>query len=426
MLRKILPKSEFARNAFTLITGTSVAQAIPFAVAPILTRLYTPEEFGTFGLYLALFSTLATIQTLRYSMAIILPRKDVDAASLVILSVLITVFFNCIFCFLTVVFNDQISKLLGNENIGDLLYLLPFSLFFYGIFEVLSYWSIRTKKYAKLATCRVVRSGGVSLIQISFGLLKSNPLGLTIGHLVGQIVSAVLIVPLILKNDIGLFKNLTKLKILANKNKYIDYPKYSVLPSMLDSFTLMAPIFFITKGYDLVTVGYMSLTMRVMAAPATIVSSAIGQVYLQRISKLANKNPKLLNSEVIKTGKKLAILSSGIFLPFFLFGEEVFSFIFGGKWSVAGHYAEYLCVSLAIRFFISPLSTIFGVTNNVKLGANWKYLYFFSTIIVLYTMMQYEFELFLQVFIANEVIMYFLYLILILYASKNYKKRIKV
>jgi len=39
------PKSEFSRNVLTLMTGTTIAQAIPIAISPILTRIYTPKDF---------------------------------------------------------------------------------------------------------------------------------------------------------------------------------------------------------------------------------------------------------------------------------------------------------------------------------------------------------------------------------------------
>ena len=50
MLKRFKPKSEFNRNILTLMTGTTIAQAIPIAITPILTRIYTPDDFGVFAL----------------------------------------------------------------------------------------------------------------------------------------------------------------------------------------------------------------------------------------------------------------------------------------------------------------------------------------------------------------------------------------
>ena len=57
MIKRLKPKSEFGRNVLTLLTGTTVAQIIPMASMPILTRLYVPEEFGEAHRYVLLLAS---------------------------------------------------------------------------------------------------------------------------------------------------------------------------------------------------------------------------------------------------------------------------------------------------------------------------------------------------------------------------------
>lgn len=90
MLKKLKPQSEFSRNVLTLMTGTSIAQAIPLAISPILTRIYTPEDFGIFALYMSVASMIAVTATGRYELAIMLPKKDDDAMNIVALSIVIS------------------------------------------------------------------------------------------------------------------------------------------------------------------------------------------------------------------------------------------------------------------------------------------------------------------------------------------------
>ena len=90
MIRKLVPKSKFSKNVITLITGTALAQAVPIAITPILTRLYTPEDFGVFAVYMALSSILVVLVTGRYELAIVVPQKDEDAINIVALSVVLS------------------------------------------------------------------------------------------------------------------------------------------------------------------------------------------------------------------------------------------------------------------------------------------------------------------------------------------------
>ena len=89
MLNKLKPKSEFTRNVLTLMTGTTIAQAIPIVISPILTRIYTPEDFGLFALFIAITSVFGSIATGRYELAIMLPNKDENAINILALGLII-------------------------------------------------------------------------------------------------------------------------------------------------------------------------------------------------------------------------------------------------------------------------------------------------------------------------------------------------
>src|SRR6056300_1116690 len=86
--------SEFNRSVFTLMIGSTLAQAIPIAITPVLTRLYTPEDFGLLALFIAMISILSSIVNGQYEQAIILPKKEEDAINIAALSLLIAICFS--------------------------------------------------------------------------------------------------------------------------------------------------------------------------------------------------------------------------------------------------------------------------------------------------------------------------------------------
>ena len=111
------------------MTGTTIAQAIPIAISPILTRIYTPEDFGVFALFIAITAILGTVANGRYELAIMLPKKDEDAINIFALGFIITCFISLILLILVVIFNDYFTKLLGNEEISFWLYFVPITVF---------------------------------------------------------------------------------------------------------------------------------------------------------------------------------------------------------------------------------------------------------------------------------------------------------
>ncbi|WP_417449442.1 lipopolysaccharide biosynthesis protein [Kordiimonas sp.] len=418
-MREFLQKNAFVKNVLTLVSGTAIAQAIPILAAPVLTRLYTPADFGVYGLFTAISIILVSVVTLRYEATIVLPKEEDDAYHLLITALGITFGISAIVMILVTLFGEQFAALLKSPDIAPVLFWVPLYICASGIFQSLLYWSIRTSRFSAISKAKILQSGALVAGQTTlFGLLGSA-MGLVAGHIIG-IVAAVI--------AFARYGRVPRRAVDINRLRrniatYSDYPKYSALPSLLDAFTIQAVLFFVTRSYDLAMVGFFALAMRILAAPSALISTAIGQVYFQRISELVHEDPSKLRAEILATTKKLVPFSVLIFAPVFFFGEFLFGLVFGAEWTQAGHYAETLSIVLAVRFIVSPLSTVFGVTNTLKLGAIWKVIYFVGSVVVLYYATQFEIETFLYIFALNEVVMYALYYILILYSSARYQHR---
>ena len=80
-----IKKSEFFKNVLILASGRGLAMIIPFIIAPILSRLYTPEDFGVLAIYIMCVQVLSSIAAFTYEYAIILPLKNKDVFSLIYL-----------------------------------------------------------------------------------------------------------------------------------------------------------------------------------------------------------------------------------------------------------------------------------------------------------------------------------------------------
>ena len=69
-------KSDFSISVFKLFTGTATGQLIAVALAPVLYRLYEPESFGVFALFVATSSILGTFSTFQYLQLVLLEKKN--------------------------------------------------------------------------------------------------------------------------------------------------------------------------------------------------------------------------------------------------------------------------------------------------------------------------------------------------------------
>jgi len=388
MIRRLKPKSGFSRNVLTLMTGTTIAQAIPIAISPILTRLYSPEDFGVFALFAAISSIFASIASGRYELAIMLPKKDEDAINIFALGFIISSSISLILLILVILFNDYFVTLLNNKEIGGWLYLVPIAVFFTGLFNLLTYFNNRKKYYKSLAKASVIKSIIAAIIQLSIGFLKQGATGLITGQIVSQLFA-----------NVRLFKNITKdkfllkvskLKIIAVAKKYRDFPKFSMPGIMVNVLMIQLVNILISFFYSVTTLGFYAFAQRIVGAPSSLIGSAIGSVYFQEATKERQSTGCGLLS-FRKVLKKLILLSIVIFSLVYLFIEDAIPYVFGDDWVKTGGYIKILVPLFIVQFVASPMSLAMTVFERQKLGLYWQLSMFIVALAVIFVSYYYQF-----------------------------------
>ena len=401
----------------TLITGTTVAQVIPIALSPILTRIYSPDDFGILTLYVSICAIFSVISTLRYELAIVQPRSNKDAKSIVIISLVIVSVLSAILLVSATLINILELDIFKDKSIYIWLYFVPFSVFFMGLYNISNYWLLREGQYREMSKSKMVQGTSLSISKVLIGLIKNN--GLIIGHIIGQFFSTMYV----FKRSNKYWSNIekpSKIRIKRNLTEYKAMPLYSSPGAFADTLSSQLPVFTITYFFGSFITGFFGLTFRILNMPAALVSSAISQVILKEImDREHNKSQKNLISFVLKIFFSLLALITpfGIFIWFF--GESVFSIVFGENWSQAGSMSSILIIAVVIRFSVSPLSSILSVKENIKLGVLWQFCYLVTLSSTLMFFSKSKLDIFLWAFVIHEVAIYSLYLLMILIGAKR-------
>lgn len=419
MISKSKLNSDFSRNVLTLMTGTTLAQAIPIAISPILTRIYAPEDFGVLALYVAIASTVGIIASGRYELAIMQPKDDCCAVHIVMLALLIAFIVSLLALAVVFLFNQPIALFLGNAAIGRWLYFLPISVLLTGIYQSLNYWNNRQKQYRYLASSRVIQSAATASTQVGLFLMTAMKSGgLVVGYISGQFVGALSLLALTQRSENAFLLNLNSKEIIDNAKIYKKYPLFSSWGALLDTAAMQLPILLISKVFGAIATGHFSMTFRVLNMPMTLISGAIAQVLLQRVTFLHNESPHKLRTFIFKISLLLTAAAIPFCVIFIVAGEYIFSFVFGDKWAIAGNYAAILSVAVAIRFVVSPLSTVLTLDHNLKKGICWQVIYFITLAITLLIVSKKDIKVFLVVFVLHELILYTVYYLIIVNAIK--------
>jgi O-antigen/teichoic acid export membrane protein len=363
------------------MTGTTIAQAIPIAISPILTRIYTPEDFGVFALYISIASIIAVIATGRYELAIMLPKKDEDAVNIVVLSIIITFFVSFVALLLVYTFNVQITNLLGSPGVSNWLYFIPATVLLTGIYQSFNYWSNRKKQYKRLATSRVVQSGTTAITNIGMGVGGFGSSGLILGGVLGQGVATTILARMIWKEDSCRLNKVNKLKIFALIKRYKKLPIFNLPNALVDGFRLSGINILIGTVYTTSILGQFSLAWKMIQMPMGLIGSSLSQVFFQ---KVATTNREELDILVKKFILRASIVAFPIFLTIYIYAVDIFIIVFGKNWEVAGEVASILTPWLFLNFLTSPLANLFIVLNKQEIVLGVSFLYMILPLMIIW------------------------------------------
>jgi O-antigen/teichoic acid export membrane protein len=358
-------KSEFSRNVFTLFSGTTISQIIPFIVSPILTRLYNPNDFGLLALFVSAFSIISIIVTLQYESAIILPKDDKDAINLVALCLIIAVCVSFITLILVVAFNNFFVRWLGNDDISFWLYFVPIPIFLTGLFNTLNYWASRKKQYKRLAIRNISQSSITAGVKVILGFAGALKSGLITGTIVGQASATGVLTGLTWKEDKDILQCISKEEIIKNARIYKNFPKYSAWQGFFDMFNASGTSFVISAFYGSGILGLFSFTLGLLQKPLQLIGNSVTQVYYQKASEIYNAGGNIWEITQ-KIFVRLTILAIIIFTPIAIAGPKLFSIVFGKEWFEAGLYARLLLPWLFVRFIASPITSSINIIGKQK------------------------------------------------------------
>ena len=346
------------------MTGTTIAQSIPIAISPILTRIYTPEDFGVFALFLAITGVFSVVASGRYELALMLPHEEEDAINIFALGMTIILFLTGVLFLVVLLFYPYLVDVLGNEEIGYWLYFVPVAFFFLGLFNLLSYYNNRQKNYKDIANATIVKSVVLAIVQLSVGFLKAGASGLISGQIVSSLFANLQLFKNIVK-DKKLLSKVSKVKMLTMAKRYIDFPKYQAPHAMLNTFSSYLPVYMFTPFFGLGVVGLYSLSTRIILTPIMILAGASAKVYNQKVTQLYNDKGDAYGFTIrlLKSLFKKIIL---LFLIIIIFAPDIFAFIFGAEWREAGVYTQILAPWLWMVFFTATIAFVPSLLNMQK------------------------------------------------------------
>ncbi len=359
-------KGKFISNVLTLMTGNGLSQLINIAGTLVLARLFAPDAFGSFALFVTLVSFLSVLGGGRYELAIMLPEKDEEAANVLFLAVLVLTGVAGVSLLTVALFHTPIARLLGDDRLNLWLWAAPFALFINGLYQVQGVWFGRMKRFRRLATGRVFQSSGTVLGQL--GLLVVHPGGFALvgGWIIGQSIGTLFLVSQLLYSDGRFLWRARNWAVLREAmGRYRNFPIYKAPHSFVSNASSQLVVVILRMFADLNLVGLYSMAARAVYLPVTLVASSMNEVFYEKAAtelkhgRLERFVTRLLRIQLVLAGPLLVLVAYD--------AKLIFGFLLGSKWVAAGSFAAILAFLSFLYFLTSWLDRLFDVRGRQKI-----------------------------------------------------------
>lgn len=365
-----LLSGEYYKNIATLITGSSLSQLILIVLTPVLTRLFSPDDFGLYSLFLTIVAILGVIGTGRYEVALLLPKEDEEAQHLFQLSTALGLLFAILLLVIVAIMYPYLLMTF-DPAYGSIYYWIPFAVAFQVILQTSSVFANRLKKYRSLSISRIGGSGSNSTSSMIYGWLKIKPLGLIYGKLLGIVLEVILLWRSLRRYILKPSQNWRKEWLMVLK-KYQNFPKFSTFEALLNMGHKQLPTLALIAFFGLKVAGLYALANNLLSKPLGIVATSFSQVFYQQTAEDEQAQSEKLKPFFLRNLKLLLVLAILPTLFIVWFGPSFFAFFLGEEWFDSGVLAAWLVPYLVLNFLKTAFSSLVDIKDKIRENAIWE------------------------------------------------------
>ncbi|MDY6143824.1 MAG: oligosaccharide flippase family protein [Arcanobacterium sp.] len=349
----------FVRNVVTLAGGTALAQAVGLAFAIVLAWLYSPHDFGIFGVFYAIGAFGSSVFTLKYDLAVVLPKSDVEAKMLSWIASACVLMTSIVAAVILVIINPWMRQVYGSSAMAWWPVLGALLGFLFAETYNTQYWLNRRGMYRAIAQNNVLQTFAAGACQLGLFFAAGDFRGLIIGQLMAQAIALVTMkiragryLYSSLPDDAPQFRDVIR--------KYREMPLLNLPTAVVNSGSSNGlPLTVGLRGSE--TLGQFNQAWKIMYVPAVLFTSSVTQVFYR---EMANTAPSSLYRLTKKTISKLAIVAIGPFILLALIAPTLFPLVFGPQWVEAGQLSRYITPWTYMMVVTAPLANLFIVTKN--------------------------------------------------------------
>jgi len=365
--------SSFVGNVTVMLAGTVAGQTVSILLSPILTRLFTPGQFGNLSVFNSVLTLFATVASVGFELAIPICLAERDCANLLALCGIALAVTTGLVGLISWLAPVHTLGLLSISSLASYRYLLPIGLVCLGGYYIMVAVATRAGAFNLIARTRISQGLSGPLSQLLLGVLGAGTPGLVIGYVIGQSSGTLLLFNRFVLGQRDWLRQISWRRIAAVGKRYIAFPLYASWARILDEAGGGMVLFVLFAAcYSPEVAGFMFLSERVIMRPLVMVSTSLLQVFTGEAGRAVSHNPMHLRRRFRQVVPLQFALAAVWILAANLAAGWVFPRLFGAEWANAIPYLRALSLAYLIQIGLHPVSGTLQLLERQAIAALWQ------------------------------------------------------
>jgi O-antigen/teichoic acid export membrane protein len=381
------------KTSLLLGSGTLVAQGITFLSLPIISRIYSPSEYGNLVFLLTITGLFVPIATLKIETLLVTISSETKMNEYfklsLITSTLISLFLGVLFFASEILKNGD-----GDDRKITMAFFFSVILFVQALSVLTIQLSLRARTYNRITQSSIVQSASTNTLQILLGKIEPTASTLVgsffLGRLFGVIPMAKKPIKIIRETKLD-FPKITIFKSILKENKFL------IPASFLEVANTGLAIFIISMFFGYQYSGFVGMAQSLLMVPVTLFAGSIGSIVAAELSAI-NRDITKQGSDKIQILRQLikpVLAMFTIYVMFFIFAANaVLGIIFNDEWIGLSVLIPILSIPIGVNFLWNPfinllyverkwvrilkinivrfLALVLSATVCITLNQNWK------------------------------------------------------
>lgn len=317
---------------------------------PVVTRIYSPQDYGLFAAVVAVAAALTGVSTLRLEIYALREADDNEAQGLLADSVLVAVITGLLVSVVTAIVVLLTSATFWWVTVGPLTVVASFQLIGTAL-------NARRRGYRAIGVGNFVQQAGMPTVQIGGGYAGLGVVGLLLGFFVPRLYW--------LRSVRGLRPNWLRSLRSAKARRFAATSGGSAL---LNSTASQLPVLVVSVVYGAASSGLLAIGMRAFVAPLALVGQALSSASNGEVGECLRRGDHAGARRIVRSG---VILLAGLgvvpALLVFILSPTYMGNILGESWAPAGPVVQ----ALVPGAYAQLCTSAFAQTLNISDHSSW-------------------------------------------------------